>query len=502
VSLSGELSQSERTHALQAMRDGRARVCVATDVAARGIDLPNLDLVIHAELPTNAETLLHRSGRTGRAGRKGLSALVVPPKAVKRAERLLKSARVVADWTSAPGADEIRRRDEERLLAHPAWSDELSEDEAAFADQLLGLHSPRAIAAACLRFYRAQHSAPEELTDPATPSPAAERRPFGPSVWFSLSVGRDDRAEPRWLLPVLCRAGRIGKESIGAIRIQKSETFVELAEASVPGFLAALGEEAVLEGGIRVSRLDSVPDMGRRSSQGAPARQRSAAEQKAPAEARPPQPEPQDDVGPVAVQDLPGRPSVERDEAAETRRQPPTRDKAPNERAPRRPDHASGEREPWKRREKPGGYKRGPSTASAGRSEEATPARREDAPSVGARKPRHGKPGKPFAKSGPGQGGSRPQDGRKPGPKGPASAQGSGGKPPAKRASFGDERPKRRAPAPDRASASDTSRRYDPSGRPPSRAKDGKPGKPGGRSGGFGGGRGKGGTSPTKPRKG
>ncbi len=78
VSLSGELSQAERTNALQAMRDGRARVCVATDVAARGIDLPNLDLVIHADLPSNPETLLHRSGRTGRAGRKGICALIVP----------------------------------------------------------------------------------------------------------------------------------------------------------------------------------------------------------------------------------------------------------------------------------------------------------------------------------------------------------------------------------------------------------------------------------------
>jgi len=78
VSLSGELSQSERSHALQAMRDGRARVCVATDVAARGIDLPGLELVIHADLPSNEEGLLHRSGRTGRAGRKGISALIIP----------------------------------------------------------------------------------------------------------------------------------------------------------------------------------------------------------------------------------------------------------------------------------------------------------------------------------------------------------------------------------------------------------------------------------------
>ncbi|TMV47262.1 DEAD/DEAH box helicase, partial [Thioclava sp. BHET1] len=68
VALSGELSQTERMHALQALRDGRARVCIATDVAARGIDLPGLELVVHADLPSNSETLLHRSGRTGRAG--------------------------------------------------------------------------------------------------------------------------------------------------------------------------------------------------------------------------------------------------------------------------------------------------------------------------------------------------------------------------------------------------------------------------------------------------
>lgn len=66
------------------MRDGRARVCIATDVAARGIDLPGLELVIHADLPTNSDTLLHRSGRTGRAGNKGVSALIVPMSAVAR----------------------------------------------------------------------------------------------------------------------------------------------------------------------------------------------------------------------------------------------------------------------------------------------------------------------------------------------------------------------------------------------------------------------------------
>ena len=119
VALSGELTQSERTNALQALRDGRARVCIATDVAARGIDLPNLGLVIHADLPSNADTLLHRSGRTGRAGRKGVSALIVPPKMKTKANRLLGWAKLKAEWAAAPSAEEVNAADEARPGKHP-----------------------------------------------------------------------------------------------------------------------------------------------------------------------------------------------------------------------------------------------------------------------------------------------------------------------------------------------------------------------------------------------
>src|SRR6185437_12978767 len=119
VLLSGELSQHERNHSMQAMRDGRARVCVATDVAARGIDLPNLGLVIHAELPHDAEALQHRSGRTGRAGRKGVSALLVPVSRRHRVERLFMEAGVRASWSGPPSAEEIRKLDQERLLQDP-----------------------------------------------------------------------------------------------------------------------------------------------------------------------------------------------------------------------------------------------------------------------------------------------------------------------------------------------------------------------------------------------
>ena len=258
VALSGELSQAERTHALQAMRDGRARVCVATDVAARGIDLPNLDLVIHAELPTNQETLLHRSGRTGRAGRKGVSAMIVPPAVRKKAERLLGWAKLTADWDNAPGADAVAAKDEERMLANPDWVAPVAETDRRAVDQLTETFSAEQIAAAYLRLYRERHTAPEELSDANEPAKKPSEA-FGPSVWFSLEGGRAARAEPRRLLPMLCKMGNITRDDIGAIRIQADASLVELRESAVAGFLAAVGPAMALENGAALTQLAGVP---------------------------------------------------------------------------------------------------------------------------------------------------------------------------------------------------------------------------------------------------
>ena len=273
VALSGELTQNERTHALQAMRDGRARVCVATDVAARGIDLPKLELVVHADLPTNSETLLHRSGRTGRAGRKGVSVLIVPAKFRRKAERLLQGAKVRAEWADPPSVDEVIARDEERLLSDPVWEAEIAESERGFVDKLTGLYTAEQIAAAYLRLYNAKQSAPEDLSAPAPHSaeraPRA-RAPFGPSVWFSVSIGRAQNVEPRWMLPMLCRAGNISGEEIGAIRIQQTESFVEILASSADKFLAAVGPDMTLEAGTSLKRLNAAPDLASAPSRPAP----------------------------------------------------------------------------------------------------------------------------------------------------------------------------------------------------------------------------------------
>ncbi|MGB0961057.1 MAG: DEAD/DEAH box helicase, partial [Halocynthiibacter sp.] len=263
VSLSGALSQDERSNALQAMRDGRARVCVATDVAARGIDLPGLELVIHADLPQNTEALLHRSGRTGRAGRKGISALIVTLKQQGKAKRLLKWAKVDANWQNPPSADMVRERDKGRMLEMIADDSLMAQvGEEDLVAEIIEKASPQHVAAAFLSLYRTGKSAPEELNEVSVDGgkPKEERPNFEKSVWISLSVGRDESAGPRWLLPMVCEAGGINKKSIGAIRIQQNNTFVELNEDISESFFAMLGDKMTLEDRVGVERVDGKPE--------------------------------------------------------------------------------------------------------------------------------------------------------------------------------------------------------------------------------------------------
>ena len=95
VALSGALKQDERFKALQSIKNGSCKVCIATDVASRGIDIIDLDIVIHANLPRNSETLIHRSGRTGRAGKHGLSIILFSPNSIKTYYRIIEHAKIV-----------------------------------------------------------------------------------------------------------------------------------------------------------------------------------------------------------------------------------------------------------------------------------------------------------------------------------------------------------------------------------------------------------------------
>jgi ATP-dependent RNA helicase DeaD len=259
VALSGEMTQRERSDALQALRDARARVCVATDVAARGLDLPDLGLVIHASLPATSEVLVHRSGRTGRAGRKGVSVVLVPYNRRRQAERILAGAGIEASWAAPPSAETIRASDQARLLQDPLLTEPANDEDQALGRLLLEQAGAEAVAAALVRVHRARLPAPEDLFDPGErevpreggrargrrePPPADGAAPddgrWESGVWFRMPVGRNGAADPKWLLPMICRRGHVTKTEIGQIRIFDRETKFEIARDAVDRFKAAV----------------------------------------------------------------------------------------------------------------------------------------------------------------------------------------------------------------------------------------------------------------------
>ena len=266
VALSGEHSQSERNHAMQALRDRRAQVCVATDVAARGIDLPSLGLVIHVELPRDAEALQHRSGRTGRAGKKGIAVLVVPFQRRRRVEMMLRGARIDTEWVEVPTAEAIRDADRARLLATLSEPVEIDDDDRAMGAALLAEKSAEDIAAMLVRAHRNKlPSAEEMLGRTAQPERMEGPRPgFEDTVWFRMNVGRRHNADARWLLPLLCRRGHITKAEIGAIRIGPDETAFEIPRAVAGRFVASVKRTAGQgdDDGLSFAAMEGPPQKG------------------------------------------------------------------------------------------------------------------------------------------------------------------------------------------------------------------------------------------------
>jgi ATP-dependent RNA helicase DeaD len=231
-------------------------------------------------LPQNKEALLHRSGRTGRAGRKGVCALIVPVRARRRIERLLSSAAVEADWGKPPSVAEIDAVLDQRLLEHDALTGPMESINSDLLGTLLEKFTPEQLAAGIIRLTRHKDTAPEDLQVPKDERPRRERkergegrdrRPdredreprrkrggkdadFTDGAWIKLGVGRKNNADPKWLVPMLCKAGGFSRDSIGIIQNSPGATHVELKPEAVEQLMKAAGPEQVIDKSIWVDR--------------------------------------------------------------------------------------------------------------------------------------------------------------------------------------------------------------------------------------------------------
>ncbi|MCC6524413.1 MAG: DEAD/DEAH box helicase [Polyangiaceae bacterium] len=248
-SLSGEMAQGERERALAAFKRGELHALVATDVAARGIDVQDVARVIQMEPPSDADTYTHRSGRTGRAGRKGESIVLVTPVALRRVRLVLERAHVTPRFAPVPTAEAIRAAALERAVA--ALTAEPAEGPARVAPETAALAARLAASGDIVRVLerlleRTRWSGPATprhvrfIAPPEAPRPRTERprRDAGERVWvpFRVSWGREHGADPRRLLAMLCRRGGIVSADVGSIRIGSHASQIEIAADVADGF--------------------------------------------------------------------------------------------------------------------------------------------------------------------------------------------------------------------------------------------------------------------------
>jgi ATP-dependent RNA helicase DeaD len=186
----------------------------------------------------------------------------VPYPRRKRVEAMLRGARIPARWVPAPSAADIRTADNDRMMAALLAPVELTDEDRALAIRLLAERSPEDIAAALVQIHRARLPEPEDLMSGNDAGPPAQREPrpgFEQSTWMRLNFGRDQNADPRWILPLLCRRGHVSRSEIGAIRITAQETLFEVPTAIAARFMDAVRRTAEDADEFEITPMDGAP---------------------------------------------------------------------------------------------------------------------------------------------------------------------------------------------------------------------------------------------------
>lgn len=257
---SGELPQAQRTRTLNAFRAGTMKTLVSTDVAARGIDVPNIELVIHVDPPSDSDTYVHRSGRTGRAGRSGRSVLLVSPRARQHVARLMAIARIEVEWKPAPSASKVgkqlrkqfRRQIHEQLASEEAPT----QQQIDYAKGLLDGREPAAVVALLLELAQPKPARPpmEISSQPAHEAPAAKASAPG-FVRFSINWGERSGAATNRLLGHVCRRGQIRGHQVGAIEIGGHESSFDVEARVADRFEKLVRRPDARDPKLRIVRL-------------------------------------------------------------------------------------------------------------------------------------------------------------------------------------------------------------------------------------------------------
>jgi ATP-dependent RNA helicase DeaD len=237
-SLHGDLTQFQRDRVMARFRSGQDELLVATDVAARGLDVENVTHVINYDIPGDPENYVHRIGRTGRAGRAGIAITLVTPRERRLMRTIERATGQQIKRRNVPTQAQVVAR--QRQLLGASLTEIIEQDDLDQAMQIVNelstYHEPHEIAAAAVKLLMKDLGTAEDrgMVSDAVLAEAGMTRLF-------ISLGRKDGVRPMDVVGAIANEAQIPGKSIGQIEITETHTLVDVPEPVAERVIRALG---------------------------------------------------------------------------------------------------------------------------------------------------------------------------------------------------------------------------------------------------------------------
>ena len=276
AALNGDMTQQLREQTLDRLRNGSLDIVVATDVAARGIDIERISLVVNYDIPLDAESYVHRIGRTGRAGRSGRALLFVEPRErrlLRNIEHLMKKGINEVELPNHLVLQECRRKKFVAKITKQLEHHDLEQYRSLLEDLFTADQDQEDIAAAMLMLLQGKQKLilppdppmdkrrrdrNERSENPRSVERRGERKGYGnpqPMDLYRIEVGRGDGVEVRHIVGAIANEGDINSRYIGHIKLYDDYSTVELPQGMPKELLQQFAKTRVLNKQMQMSFL-------------------------------------------------------------------------------------------------------------------------------------------------------------------------------------------------------------------------------------------------------
>ena len=261
----GDLSQAQRDRVMRRFRSGQAEILIATDVAARGLDIPDVSHVINFDVPESPETYVHRIGRTGRAGKEGNAITLITRREVRLIHQIERTTKAKIQFRPLPTASDVneRRREQLKEIVSKAAAD--GEEYESYLDPVRELaeeHDAVDLAAAILKLYadetgrgtteETEHDELARIGSHETPRAGAgagggggNRRSESGMTRLFINIGRNFRVRPQDFVGAIANEASIPGRAIGSIDILDTYSFVDVPEQMAQQVIEAMNKATV-----------------------------------------------------------------------------------------------------------------------------------------------------------------------------------------------------------------------------------------------------------------